>query len=125
MMKACGPFAKEFATAGDFATRYFTVDGSFKWKNPAAGESQDAEEVIMSMDKFPTPPSPVFLRPLEEHLKDPPTGGDPARHLARLRRLADLVGRCVVPDPSGRATPDQCLENKFFLNLNLGLDHTN
>merc|ERR1712217_327347 len=113
-LKAIGPFPKAFATTGDVAPKHFTMDGDFKLHTSVGGENGEMTEEIKPMDRFPKPPSPLFLKQLQEHAGSPPAGGDFTRHKARLHRLADLIARCVVSDPAARATCDQCLEHKFF-----------
>merc|ERR1712217_67746 len=90
------------------------MDGDFKLYTSVGGENGEMTEEIKPMDRFPKPPSPLFLKQLQEHAGSPPAGGDFTRHKARLHRLADLIARCVVSDPAARATCDQCLEHKFF-----------
>jgi len=114
MLKVCGAFSRKFSTSGEYATKYFTAQGEFKCQDPSSG----AAEVIMPMAKFPKPgpPPQQFQRLLEEHIKVPPPGSDENRHQARLRRLADLLARCIVPVSAERMLPDAVLGHRFFQN---------
>mmetsp|Transcript_7613 Transcript_7613/g.14159 ORF Transcript_7613/g.14159 Transcript_7613/m.14159 type:complete len:537 (+) Transcript_7613:158-1768(+) len=112
-LKVCGPFPRRFATSGDFASRHFRADGSFRCvEQNGNGEST---EVCTPMSSFirEAPPQP-FVRLLEDHIKDPPPGSDEGRHQMRLRRLADLVSRLLVPVPAERWTPEAALDHAFF-----------
>jgi len=51
---------------------------------------------------------------LEDRIKEPPPGSDEGRHQTRLRRLADLVARCLLTSPAERMTPEAAVEHAFF-----------
>merc|ERR1740129_894227 len=112
MLKVCGAFPRKFSTSGEYSTKYFNAQGDFRCQEPGAAE------VVMPMAKFPKPAQPPqpFQRLLEETIRVPPQGSDANRHQARLRRLADLLARCIVPVPSGRMLPEAVLEHQFFQN---------
>mmetsp|Transcript_58569 Transcript_58569/g.188232 ORF Transcript_58569/g.188232 Transcript_58569/m.188232 type:complete len:538 (-) Transcript_58569:129-1742(-) len=112
MLKVCGAFPRRFATSGDFAPKHFNVEGDFRCHDPGSG----AVEVVMPMASFqkPSQPPQLFLHLLEDHIKDPPPGSDEGRHQVRMRRLADLVARCLVPVPANRMTPEAALGHSFL-----------
>jgi len=114
-LKVCGPFPRRFATSGDFASRHFRADGSFRCvEQNGNGESAEVHTPMSSFTRE-APPQPL-LRLLEDHIKDAPPGSDEGRHQSRLRRLADLVSRLLVPVPAERWTPEAALEHAFFQN---------
>lgn len=114
MLKVCGAFPLQFATSGDYASRYFTAQGDFRHQDLDAG----TPEAIRPMANFPKPGQPPqpFQHLLEEHIKVPLPGSDEGRHQARLRRLADLLARCVAPVPAERMLPEAVLGHRFFQN---------
>lgn len=68
---------------------------------------------IIPMARFGPPPNPIPFA-LQEALKEPPRGVAPSRHEGLVLHFTDLLGRCLLPDPALRATPEAALTHRFF-----------
>lgn len=110
MLKTCGPFAAPFASTGESAAKHFSADGgAFR----PCDQSLNGSNAPIPMSKFPKMPWPL-VKPLLAAVKQPSHGPDASHHQAMLRTFADLVTKCVVPDPAERFTPEQALDHAFF-----------
>lgn len=107
MLKVCGGFPKKMASTGEFVSKYFDSAGDFRIK---AGE-----DAVVPMSQFHQKHKPM-LTLLETALKESgaPRGVDAGRYEATVRHLADLLAKCLMPDPSERITPEDALAHAFF-----------
>lgn len=112
MLKLRGPFGKEFATSGEFASKHFNNGGDFLNANGDFAINS-ANPAVIPMGRFATPDQAI-LKLMEAELKETPRGIDAARHQSSVRNFADLVERCLTPDPARRPTPEAVLAHRFF-----------
>jgi len=112
MLKVCGAFPSTFATSGQFALNHFNSDGAFlNAKGDMAINSTNPRVCPSSLFDPPQLPIPFLL---EEALKEPAKGVPLSRHQGLVQHLTDLLGKCVMPNPSSRLTPHEALAYRFF-----------
>merc|ERR1719343_525822 len=107
MLKTCGAFQKRFATQGQFAAKHFNAEGDFCCKDAAGGEQ------LITAAQFRKPSQPISQQ-LGEISKKPPQGVDAMQYQLNVRQLADLIMKCVIPDPVDRTSPETLLEHRLF-----------
>lgn len=107
MLKGCGPFTKKFATTGAFSARHFNAGGDFRLKS----ESPDKAEEAKPMALFPkhSPQAAPFLKRLRDETKEPIDSVEARAHQKALSKLAELIAKCMMPDPSERITSEPAL----------------
>jgi len=110
MLEVCGPFPQRMATSGTHSSKHFKHSGDFLHKDP---DSITGEPEVMPMKRFAKPSMPIQTM-LERILKEPPPNADAATQQRLLPRMAELVSKCLRPDPAERFTPDQALVHHFF-----------
>jgi len=117
MLKVCGgtAFHPAFTTSGAYALSHFSAEGDFL---NASGDMLigSTNPRVCPMSRFLPPPRPCVYGQwlLEGPLKQPSQGVPPARHQGLVFHLSDLLGRCLSPDPAGRANPFDALGHAFF-----------
>eukprot|EP00931_Biecheleriopsis_adriatica_P065131 TRINITY_DN39764_c0_g1_i1.p1 TRINITY_DN39764_c0_g1~~TRINITY_DN39764_c0_g1_i1.p1 ORF type:complete len:554 (+),score=110.53 TRINITY_DN39764_c0_g1_i1:242-1663(+) len=112
VLKVCGAFPKTFALTGSCALNHFNSDAAFlNAKGDMAIGSMNPR--VRPMASFDPPSRPLpFL--LQDELTVPPKGVPLDRHHGLVQHLTDLLSKCLLPDPSSRATPDAALVHRFF-----------
>merc|ERR1712232_1628 len=110
MLEVCGQFSQRMATSGSFASKHFNKSGDFLAQDP---QKPNGKPAVIPMKKFLKPSRPV-LPYVEKVLKDPPPNADVATQKKLIPRVADLVTKCMRPDPSERFTPDHALAHTFY-----------
>lgn len=109
MLKICGSFSKRFATTGFSAKKHFNDSGDFILK-------EQSGEQLLPMSHFQKPLTPIGqLLAADACKKSGTTGIEAAAHQVAMRHVGDLLTKCMVPDPSERATPEDILGHKFFV----------
>lgn len=110
MLKVCGAFPKHLSTDGTCAAKHFNASGDFRLKD----KHLPLGEFVLPMSQFIKPKRPV-LQLLRDAAKERPAfGGDAGAGESALQRLADLLVRCLAPDPTARLTPERALGHGFF-----------
>jgi len=110
MMEVSGPFPQKMASSGSHSAKHFSPSGDFLHKDP---ESITGEPEVIPMKRFARPSAPIHGM-MERILKEPPPNADAATQRRLLPRLADLVSKCLRPDPSERFSPEQALVHHFY-----------
>jgi len=105
----CGGFPKRMSSEGEFSRKHFNGSGDFLHKDP---DSITGEPVVMSAPVGkPARPLPGLLKAA---ITTPSAGMEQSAHDQWVEQLADLVGKCLRPDPQRRIEPAQALELPFF-----------
>mmetsp|Transcript_59098 Transcript_59098/g.190072 ORF Transcript_59098/g.190072 Transcript_59098/m.190072 type:complete len:241 (-) Transcript_59098:37-759(-) len=109
MIDVCGGFPRRMAMEGEFSRKHFNSDGDFLHKDT---DSITGEPEVVTA-QVAKPPRPV-LGLLQATLAAPSAGVTQAVHDKWVTQLAELVGKCLTPDPLRRLEPTQALELPFF-----------
>jgi len=120
MLKVCGPFPKDYVASGEFSSKHFKESFSERGREieflNASGEysveAQNPKVAPMSWFDGPRRPLGQLLDP--DAMPDPPPGVEKERLLALTQHFQELIGLCLVPRPSRRATPESALAHRFF-----------
>eukprot|EP00747_Dinoflagellata_sp_TGD_P102465 gnl/TRDRNA2_/TRDRNA2_168675_c0_seq6.p1 gnl/TRDRNA2_/TRDRNA2_168675_c0~~gnl/TRDRNA2_/TRDRNA2_168675_c0_seq6.p1 ORF type:complete len:345 (+),score=79.05 gnl/TRDRNA2_/TRDRNA2_168675_c0_seq6:144-1037(+) len=110
MIDVCGGFPTEFALSGEFSRKHFNKDGDFLLR--------EDDSITGKLIVCPGRPSVKPKRPihdlLQAALSNPSAGMSLDTHKVWVSQLADLVHKCLRPDPSERIEPAKALELPFF-----------
>jgi len=106
MLKVCGAFPRRLTTDGKTSAKHFTTSGDFRLKNP----NFSSGEFVLPMSQFAKTARPV-LRLLRDAVGELLAG---SKEEEELSNLADLLLKCLKPDPEERVMPDRALGHAFF-----------
>merc|ERR1712190_466886 len=113
-----GPFEKEFAVSGEFASKHFNSGGDFLNSNGdfSLGSTNPPVIPMAALPLWPTVGLAPIPQRLERDVPGPLTGVDMNRHQSLVQLLVDLVEKCLTPNPAQRILPEAALEqHSFFL----------
>jgi len=102
-------FPKRMASDGEFCKRHFNSDGDFLSRDP---DSITGEPDVLSA-RISKPVRPI-LGLMQSALQVPAAGVDQPTHDRCVVNLADLVVKCLRPDPEDRIEPAKALDLPFF-----------
>lgn len=115
MLKVCGPFSRDVATAGRYCLRHFDATGdSFMLTGCRDGNEPELSKAQKIKNASFNPPQRSLQGLLEAFITEPTKDVEETRHEFIVRHLSDLLRSCLEPDQKIRFTPEAALKHRFF-----------
>lgn len=118
LLKICGPFPRSLTSSGKTVSRHFTTEGDFKLRKAKGPTVDEWTEELVLMGRYAKLINPV--PPLLQKLVQRLSSYNRKQHAGMCKKLAELVVKCIAPDPGKRPGPEDILKSNAFMNSSAG-----